>query len=135
MRELSKKDYELPELTGSIVVRTKKSSQRSNGGRSGICIDVADYMRGKKYIYEYAAIRSDAVIGSVANAGSAENALFSIVAHEVAHHVQRRYHRDINRTWREMMVKPHGKGWQMIYRWLRRELVNPAISAAREEAA
>jgi hypothetical protein len=34
-----------------------------------------------------------------------------------------------------MMQKPHGKGWQMIYRWLRRELVNPAIAAALKEAA
>lgn len=135
MRELSKKGYELPELTGSITVRTKKSGQRSNGGRHGICIEVARYMAGEDCIYEYAAIRSDAVIGSVANAGSRENALFSVVAHEVAHHVQRRYHREMSLAWREKMHKPHGKGWQMIYRWLRRELVNPAIAAALEEAA
>lgn len=140
MRELSKKDYELPELTGSIVVRTKKSSQRSNGGRRGICIDVARYMAGKKYIHEYAAIRSDAIIGGVADAGSAENALFSVVAHEVAHHVQRRYAMAMayeckKFDWEAMMQKPHGKGWQMIYRWLRRELVNPAIAAAKQEAA
>jgi hypothetical protein len=140
MRELSKKDYELPELTGSIIVRTKKSSQRSNGGRHGICIEVARYMAGEDCIYEYAAIRSDAVIGSVANAGSAENALFSVVAHEVAHHVQRAYAMRMayecgKPEWEAMMQKPHGKGWQMIYRWLRRELVNPAIAAALKEAA
>lgn len=135
MRELSKKDYELPEMTGSIVVRTKKSSQRSNGGRHGICIDVARYMAGKKYIHEYAAIRSDAVIGGVADAGCAENALFSVVAHEVAHHVQRRYHREMSLAWREKMHKPHGDGWRMIYRWLRRELVNPQINSTLSIAA
>jgi hypothetical protein len=140
MRELSKKDYELPELTRSIEVATKKSGQASYGGRHGICIDVGDFIRGSKFVWEYAAIREDAVIGRVRDAGSAENMLFALVAHEVAHHVQRAYAMRMayecgKPEWEAMMRKPHGKGWQMIYRWLRRELVNPAIAAALKEAA
>lgn len=140
MRELSKKGYELPALTRSIEVRTKKSGQASYGGRRGICIDVGDFIRGSKFVWEYAAIRNDAVIGRVRDAGSAENMLFALVAHEVAHHVQRAYAMRMayecgKPEWEAMMRKPHGKGWQMIYRWLRRELVNPAIAAAKEEAA
>jgi hypothetical protein len=135
MRELSKKDYELPELTRSIEVRTKKSGQASYGGAVGITIDVGDFIRGSKFVWEYAAIREDAVIGRVRDAGSAENMLFALVAHEVAHHVQRRYANSMSFAWRVKMKKPHGDGWRMIYRWLRRELVNPAIAAALKEAA
>lgn len=135
MRELSKKDYELPELTRSIEVRTKKSGQASYGGASGITIDVGDFIRGSKFVWEYAAIRKDPVIGRVRDAGSAENMLFALVAHEVAHHVQRRYANSMSFAWRVKMKKPHGDGWRMIYRWLRRELVNPAIAAATKEAA
>ena len=135
MRELSKKDYELPELTLSMEVVTKKSGQCSHAGARGITIDVSEYMRGCDRLWEYKAIANDPVIGAVALAGHRDNVLFALVAHEVAHHVQSRYAIDMNRAWREKMKKPHGDGWRMIYRWLRRELVNPAIAAALKEAA
>ena len=135
MRELSKKDYELPPLTRSIAVITKKSGQASYGGAGGITIDVSDYMRGCDRLWEYKAIANDPVIGAVALAGNRENVLFALVAHEVAHHVQTDYAWKMSDAWAEKMKRPHGDGWQMIYRWLRRELVNPAIAAAREEAA
>ena len=135
MRELSKKGYELPELTRSIEVRTKKSGQASYGGAVGITIDVSEYMRGCDRLWEYKAIANDPVIGAVALAGHRDNVLFALVAHEVAHHVQRRYANSMSFAWRVKMKKPHGDGWRMIYRWLRRELVNPAIAAALEEAA
>ena len=140
MRELSKKDYELPELTDCIEVVTKKSGQCSHAGSRGITIDVSDYMRGFDRLWEYKAIAKDPVIGAVPLAGHRDNVLFAVVAHEVAHHVQTAYAMRMayecgKPEWEAMMQKPHGKGWQMIYRWLRRELVNPAIAAALKEAA
>jgi len=140
MRELSKKDYDLPPLTIRFEVATKKSGQASHGGSRGITIDVTDYMNGHDRFIEYASIAKDPVIGTILLAGNRENVLFALVAHEVAHHVQRKYATRMTSLrnkpeWEAMMRKPHGKGWQMIYRWLRRELVNPAVAAAREEAA
>ena len=140
MRELSKKDYELPELTRSIEVRTKKSGQCSHAGSRGITVDITNYMNGHDRYQEYASIAKDPVIGSIFLAGHRDNVLFAVVAHEVAHHVQSAYAMRMayecgKFEWEAMMQKPHGKGWQMIYRWLRRELVNPAIAAALKEAA
>ncbi len=135
MRELSKKDYELPPLTRSIAIITKKRGQCSHGSTGGIVIDVSCYMKGHDRFEEYAAIAKDPVIGSIHLAGNRENVLFALVAHEVAHHVQTAYAWKMSDAWAEKMKKPHGDGWRMIYRWLRRELVNPAIAAAKQEAA
>lgn len=89
---------------------------------------------------EYASIAKRADIGTFASADW-RAAVRALVAHEVAHAVQRAIRLNARRA--GMMAareldKPHGTGWQRIYSLLRKSSVNgwraaPAVEAPRME--
>jgi hypothetical protein len=145
LRELAKKEYELVDfhlrpqtaasLQATLMINIKARLQRSNGSRNQITIDVRDaYCRGRHGKFgEYKAYASDPVIGDIAISDQ-EQGIAIIVAHEVAHHVQYRYGpytRWLKRSYR----KPHGHGFQDIYRILRSRVVNPFVEDCLSEAA
>ena len=145
LRELAKKEHELVDfhlrpqtaasLQATLMINIKARNQRSNGSRNQITIDVRDaYCRGRHGKFgEYKAYASDPVIGDIAISDQ-EPGIAIIGAHESAHHVQYRYGpytRWLKRSYR----KPHGHGFQDIYRILRSRVVNPFIESSVEEAA
>lgn len=129
MRELSKKDHGLPLLYAAMMVRTKSTHQRSNGGWFGITIDVFGSLnpngRTYKRFEEYKAIRNQHVFRTIE--GDPRLHLKAIIAHEVAHHVQRRYCEWQLFPRRADFAKSHGRGWRQLYAVLRRTLINPYI--------
>ena len=145
LRELAKKEHELVDfhlrpqtvasLQRSLMVNVKARNQRSNGGRNQITIDVRDaQIRGKRERFgEYKAYASDPVIGDIAISDQ-EQGIAIIVAHEVAHHVQYRYG-PYTRWLKKSYRKPHGHGFQDIYRILRSRVVNPFVEDCLSEAA
>lgn len=122
MRELDKAKYELPEFDGILRVNTKNSGQRSHGGGDGITIDIGSYRKRLMLQREYKSYELDTLIGKFY--GPTEYCLLCLVAHEVAHHVQRRYANDMRDDWCKQMQAPHGEGFKKLYRWLRVALVN-----------
>jgi hypothetical protein len=136
LRELSKKDHELGASYASMKqrcsVHVKYRRQSSYGGSAGITIDLWSLRDGTTHMSEYAAIKSDPVIGSM-DCGDVETRVLCVVAHEVAHHVQYRYG-PRTRWLAKKYKKPHGEGWQAIYRILRSRVVNPR-AVPQEEAA
>ena len=145
LRELAKKEHELmhahnkPQTAASLqerlTVNVKARNQRSNGGANQITIDVRDaYCRGRNGKFgEYKAYASDPVIGDIAISDQ-EQGIAVIVAHEVAHHIQYRYG-PYTRWLKKSYRKPHGHGFQDIYRILRSRVVNPFIESNLQEAA
>ena len=145
LRELAKKEHELVDfhlrpqtaasLQATLMVNVKARNQRSNGGRNQITIDVRDaYWRGRNGKFgEYKAYASDPVIGDIAISDQ-EQGIAIIVAHEVAHHIQRRYG-PYTRWLKKTCAKPHGRGFQDIYRILRSKVVNPFIEDCLSEVA
>lgn len=122
MRELSKAEYELPELSRwPMKVQTKHRGQSSYGGDSGITIDVRILRRGLRRFTEYRSIGKHPAIGDIPDADP-EVCMFALVAHEVAHYVQHRY-----LDCRGVYERAHGRGWQTLYRRLRTALVNPLV--------
>jgi len=94
----------------------------------------ADVFNIRHRFDEYKSLRALPDIGSfVANS---ETYLLAVVAHEIAHAVQftvkvkhrdkQRYHHfvDVKDIPVDILYRPHGKGWQRIYRYLRQQLVN-----------
>tara|TARA_R110002012_G_scaffold5531_2_gene25035 strand:+ start:6560 stop:7075 length:516 start_codon:yes stop_codon:yes gene_type:complete len=105
-----------------LYLKIKCRSQSSYGGKNYMCIDVGQYRKGRTFQHEYARIKNDPIIGEGTFA-TPEDALMLIVAHEVAHLIHYNYF--IHTRWlRDGDNTPHGKGWQKIYRILRREIVN-----------
>ena len=145
LRELAKKEHELVDfhlrpqtvasLQATLMVNIKARNQRSNGGRNQITIDVRDAeIRGKRERFgEYKAYASDPVIGDITTFDQ-EQGIAVIVAHEVAHHVQYRYG-PYTRWLKKSYRKPHGRGFQDIYRILRSRVVNPFVEDCVQEAA
>lgn len=143
LREITKKEHELifdEKLTDGTPliypvtyrmakencrVRITKKGQVSNGGFHGIKIDayLIDFPRA--FHREYPRIAKDPVIGDTPMIGP-ELVIFCIVAHEVAHHIQRRWAMH-TRIYSNGHRKPHGQVWQDIYRILRSRVVNPLI--------
>lgn len=124
MRELSKKQYELPRFNCKLTVKTKHRGQRSYGGGEGISIDVSCLRKRESFLREYDAYAKCGVIGSY-NCESPEMVLFGIVAHEIAHHVQYRYAK--NTRFRETWRKPHGECFRTLYRYLRIKFINEHV--------
>ncbi len=122
-------------LQKTLMVNIKARNQRSNGGRNQITIDVRDAeIRGKRERFgEYKAYASDPVIGDI-TIFDQEQGIAVIVAHEVAHHVQYRYG-PYTRWLKKSYRKPHGHGFQDIYRILRSRVVNPFVQECLQEAA
>ena len=145
LREMSKREHEITNFRGKQVVLkdmqaglsvyVKAKSQRSNGGRAQITIDVRDCLNRASRdgrFFEYKALADDPVIGSI-DVATQEQCIAVIVAHEVAHHIQRRY--GPNTRWlKKTCARPHGQGFQDIYRILRRNVVNPFIEAESNAA-
>ena len=127
LREITLKHYELPAdyaaARADIVVTLKRSGHRSSACAKGITIDLTPLQRGASSLLEYSAFAQDPVIGS-RQPLTPEMVLAGTIAHEVSHFVQYRYGPDtrwLRRTYR----KPHGEGFQDIYRILRARVINP----------
>ena len=142
LKELCRSEHELTGKKLSIVqarknlkIKVRSSGQLSRGGKYGITIDIDDTVRRVDWsgrINEYKAFAKDPVIGSF-DCKSREKAIAWVVAHEIAHHVQYRYG-PTTRWLRPTHRKPHGHGFQAIYRILRSRIVNPMDSMIEEAA-
>lgn len=135
MRHLKKKEYELdfPDYaldmaTSCLVVRSTESTV-SRAGKHTITINIGSWQIGNTVHTEYAAYKKDRVIGNIEVVDNDDH-LWITVAHEVAHHVQYRYAPRVHR-FKGTYKKPHGDCFQMLYRYLRRDLINPMIEAKR----
>jgi len=140
LKEIAKKEHELvggwgdsptvKQLQNGCAVKVKCRNQKSYGGSNKITLDVTTLRKRLPYFGEYAAFSKDPVIGSMS--ASPEVCMLGIVAHEVSHHIQYRYGphtRWLKNTYR----KPHGHGFQDIYRILRSRVVNPFIDKGMPE--
>jgi hypothetical protein len=137
LREMAKKEHEIDwsyqQLLNGITVKIKNRGQCSYGGINSITIDVCYIRRNSTELTEYRAYARDPVIGDVDDI-TPELVLLGVVAHEVAHYIQDRcgpYTRWLKKTYR----KPHGEGFQAIYRILRSRIVNPLIEQERSAEA
>jgi hypothetical protein len=136
MTELNKPKHEIGFLRQKsfwkpLEVRIKNKGTSCAMKDSWISIDLSRYHKGDKYFLEYAAYKSDPVIGERKEAATPESMLFGIVAHEVAHHVQFAYG-PYTRMYKGNFRKPHGHCFQDIYRILRSTLVNPELDASAD---
>lgn len=129
LREITRKDYELPvsygDARGDLVLTVKRAGHRSSACAKGITIDISAYTNGSSALLEYPAFAQDPVIGSK-SAIAPELVLAGTIAHEVSHFIQYRY--GPNTRWLQTRYrKPHGAGFQDIYRILRSQVVNPSF--------
>ena len=127
LREITHKDYELPvDYAGArndVLVTIKRAGHRSSACAKGVTIDISPYIKGTSALLEYPAFANDPVIGSRKTI-TPELVLAGTIAHEVSHFVQYRY--GPNTRWLQSRYrKPHGEGFQDIYRILRSRVVNP----------
>lgn len=135
IRQLRLKQYELdlPADAGTIALRYLRVRDtpgiRSRAGASNITINLGCWQRGNRFWTEYKRFDSDPVIGRI-RISDADDALWCLVAHEVSHHVQYRYCPRVARfdaRGNKPYTKPHGYCFQDVYRYLRRDLINPMI--------
>ena len=130
LREITRKDYELPvdyaTAKADIVVTLKSAGHRSSACAKGISIDLTAFKTGRTALLEYPAFAKDPVIGSRETL-SPESVLAATIAHEISHFVQYRYGPD-TRWLCKRYRKPHGEGFQDIYRILRARVTNPHFS-------
>jgi len=145
LKEICKKEHEINTVFRSpikiqaarknLLVTIRSSFVRSRGGRDEIIIDVADGRAAASFrkVHEYKAFSKDPVIGSFSTR-SKEKGIAWIVAHEMAHHIQYRYG-PWTRWLKKNYRKPHGEGFQAIYRILRSRIVNKIPEPSEEEAA
>ena len=132
LREITRKDYELPvdygQARSDLVVTVKRAGHRSSACAKGITIDISAYTKGFSALLEYPAFADDPVIGS-RDAITPELVLAGAIAHEISHFVQYRY--GPNTRWlKKRYRKPHGEGFRDIYRILRSKVVNPHLQDA-----
>ena len=129
LREITRKDYELPvdygEARNDLVVTIKRAGHRSSACAKGITIDISAYTKGTSALLEYPAFARDPVIGS-REAITPELVLAGTIAHEISHFVQYRYGPD-TRWLKKRYRKPLGEGFRDIYRILRSKVVNPHL--------
>lgn len=127
LREITRKEHELPvdyaTARSDITVTLKHAGHRSSACAKGVNIDLTAYLRQSSALSEYPAFAHDRVIGSRANL-TPELVLAATIAHEISHFVQYRYGPD-TRWLMNRYRKPHGEGFQDIYRILRSQVVNP----------
>ena len=131
LREITRKHYELPvdyiAARTDIAVTVKLAGHRSSACERGVTIDVTAFNKSQTSLIEYPAFIRDPVIGSV-ELMSPELVLAGTIAHEVSHFVQYRYGPH-TRWLRNRYRKPHGEGFQDIYRILRSRVVNPYLGS------
>ena len=133
MNHLKKKEYELNITQARVdeavrvtrVVNKNYANGATYAGKHVIQINTAYWQHDKTKMVEYKAFNSDPVIGQV-NDVTEEEQFMLTVAHEVSHHVQYTVCRSIPR-FKSTFRKAHGKCFQSVYRYLRRDLVNPII--------
>ena len=135
IRLLHKKEYELnlPKDATDIALHRlsivdKNVNGATYGGRNIIQVNLSYWQHCKSYPHyerEYASYDADPTIGG-ATVNSLEEALWVTVAHEVSHHIQRRYCPNIRR-FRSTHSKPHGDCVKASSRSLRRAVVNPIL--------
>jgi hypothetical protein len=132
VKMLRRKEYEL-DLPPDALTRARKSlsfyrrqNGRCRGGADKIAICLNGWQRGNRVFQEYDSYSSDPTIGNRPINDEGEYFML-ITAHEVAHHIQFAYGWKVARfrlTWR----KPHGDCFKAIYRYLRRDLINPTLN-------
>lgn len=136
IRHLAKKEYELdiPYAKVRDKLRRHKMIKLISRNRSTNSAGAIGFTYNKKYWQfdndlhsEYKAYEKDPVIGDIA-VNDNEDHLMIICAHEAAHYIQYTWARKQKR-FRGKWEKPHGKCFQTLYRYLRRDLVNPTIKA------
>ena len=136
MRLLRKKEYELslPSRATDMAIRRlsivdKNVNGATYGGSNIIQINLSYWQHCKGYPHyetEYKSYDKDPVIGGrIVN--SREEALWLSVSHELAHHIQFAHCPRIKR-FKHTYRKPHGDCFKAIYRYLRRDLVNPILN-------
>tara|TARA_R100000329_G_C7589589_1_gene209076 strand:- start:184 stop:765 length:582 start_codon:yes stop_codon:yes gene_type:complete len=141
INHLRKKEYELniPKLTYSMDKKVKPSQyalqclkvyddrSRSCAGRSLIQIGLcsSDLSKGKFKWKEYKSFNNDPTIGEIFTISPYQR-LWLLVAHEVSHHVQYKYCPSVLR-FKKTYKKGHGICFKTVYRYLRRDLINPMI--------
>lgn len=134
VRHLRKKKYELnlPKSAVDNAVNALKVYKRRNGrswaGHNMIKINVQCWQFHNKKWSEYSRFAKDPVIGNI-QVNDNLDILLCLVAHEVSHYIQYTYY-----CWfpeylkrKQDSDKGHGDCFQTIYRYLRADLVNPAI--------
>ncbi len=131
LREITRQHYELPAdystARTDITVTVKLAGHRSSACERGVTIDLTAFNKNITTLMEYPAFKNDPVIGSV-DITSPELVLAGTIAHEVSHFVQYRYGPD-TRWLCNRYRKPHGEGFQDIYRILRSRVVNPHLGS------
>lgn len=132
VRLLRKKEYELnlptnsPDIAAEVLrVKRIQRAGATYGGRRVIQINLNYWQVGRHIFNEYAAFNDHPTIGKI-EVASKDEALWIIVAHEVAHHVQYMYCPRVKR-FKSTYKKPHGKCFRDVYAYLRRDLINPMI--------
>ena len=129
LREITLKHYELPvdyaTARNDLTLTIKQAGHRSSACAKGITVDLSPLKRNSTEILEYPAFAKDPVIGSQVSV-KAEIALAATIAHEISHFIQYRYGPD-TRWLKQTFRKPHGEGFQDIYRILRARVVNPHL--------
>lgn len=139
IRQLRLKQYELniPADAGTTALHYLRVRStpgiRSRAGASNITINLACWQRTNTHWTEYKRFDKDPVIGRI-QIVDPDDALWCLVAHEVSHHVQYRYCPRVARfssRSSKPYTKPHGYCFQDVYRYLRRDLINPMIENKR----
>ena len=134
MNHLKKKEYELGITTADVdrAVRVTKVINSKRAGATNACaysikinLSYWQHLDEKHYHREYKSYDSDPQIGGRVCLNLDHTYLIS-VSHEVAHHVQFYKGARIKR-FRNNYSRPHGDCFKAIYRYLRRDLVNPII--------
>ena len=134
MNHLKKKEYELDITKYDVdkaVAVTKiintKSAGATNACRNKIQINLSywQHHNEKHFHKEYDSFNNDPHIGG-RQCLNLDHAYLVSVSHEVAHHVQYAKAKYIKR-FRGNYRKPHGDCFKAIYRYLRRDLINPII--------
>jgi len=139
IRQLRLKQYELniPADAGTIATQILHVRSTpgilSRGGANTLKINLAYWQSGRHMWTEYKRFDKDPIIGRIM-VNDADDSLWCLVAHEVAHHVQYRYCPRVARfsaRSSKPYTKPHGYCFQDVYRYLRRDLINPMIENKR----
>jgi len=141
MRQLKKKEYEM-KLTAQDVHNAvkhlnvyRRQNGRSHAGYRNISINAACWQFGNKKWVEYKSFTKDKCIGQI-EVSDNNDILLCLVAHEVSHYVQYTHSSKMPQYLRNKKSNDRGHGdcFKTIYRYLRRDLVNPIIEARRKEA-
>lgn len=109
-------------VTPAVKISFSLKRRRSYGGEKGISLALGHWVRDGEIIFpEYAAFRGDPEIGRTS--GDWQHVVAVLVAHEMAHWVQRSISiaKPVGLNYR----LPHGAGFREIYRFLRKHAIKP----------